>query len=108
MSAERYGGPPALQNGGKVGGLAFCCLGPLFQMVAAQRGGRCLSVEGAVLHSGTLALYINPTNGSMMLQLLLGGVSGFLVAARMLKHKIRRIFRRGETEARSDMSAERP
>ena len=45
----------------------------------------------------------------MMLQLVLGGVSGVFVAARMLKQKIRRIFRGREPEANSDVSVgERP
>ena len=45
------------------------------------------------MHIATLAAYINPTNGSMVLQLVLGGVSGFYVIGRMLKEKIVRFFR---------------
>jgi hypothetical protein len=35
-----------------------------------------------------LALYVDPGSGSMMLQLLLGGVSGVYVIFRMFKQKI--------------------
>ena len=35
-----------------------------------------------------LALYVDPGSGSMMLQLLLGGVSGIYVIFRMFKQKI--------------------
>lgn len=40
----------------------------------------------------------------MVLQLVLGGVSGVFVAVRMLKQKIRRIFRGRKPEAGSDGS----
>jgi hypothetical protein len=39
-----------------------------------------------------LALYVDPGSGSMMLQLLLGGVSGIYVIFRMFKQKIQRVF----------------
>jgi hypothetical protein len=38
--------------------------------------------------SSLLALYVDPGSGSMMLQLLLGGVSGIYVIFRMFKQKI--------------------
>ena len=39
-----------------------------------------------------LALYVDPGSGSMMLQLLLGGVSGIYVIFRMFKQKILGVF----------------
>lgn len=59
------------------------------------------------MHISTFAAYINPTNGSMVLQLLLGGVSGFYVIGRMLRQKIVRFFRprsRGSHPGETDSS----
>ena len=39
-----------------------------------------------------LAFYVDPGSGSMILQLLLGGVSGVYVIFRFFKQKILRIF----------------
>ncbi len=39
-----------------------------------------------------LGLYVDPGSGSMVLQLLLGGVSGIYVIFRMFKQKILGIF----------------
>jgi hypothetical protein len=45
------------------------------------------------LHSlAFLALYVDPGSGSMMLQLLLGGVSGIYVIFRIFKQKILGLF----------------
>lgn len=39
-----------------------------------------------------LAFYVDPGSGSMILQLLLGGVSGIYVVFRIFKQKILRLF----------------
>lgn len=39
-----------------------------------------------------MALYVDPGSGSMVLQLLLGGVSGLYVIFRMFKQKILGVF----------------
>jgi hypothetical protein len=39
-----------------------------------------------------LAFYVDPGSGSMILQLLLGGVSGVYVIFRLFKQKILRMF----------------
>jgi hypothetical protein len=44
------------------------------------------------LHPSALAFYVDPGSGSMILQLLLGGVSGVYVIFRLFKQKIFRIF----------------
>jgi hypothetical protein len=36
--------------------------------------------------------YVDPGSGSMLLQLLLGGVAGVAVAARMYWHRVRSFF----------------
>ena len=38
--------------------------------------------------------YIDPGAGSMLLQIILGGVAGLLVAARLLKNRLAGLFRR--------------
>jgi hypothetical protein len=49
--------------------------------------------EDAVLHSISFAaFYVDPGSGSMVLQLLLGGVSGVYVIFRLFKQKILRMF----------------
>lgn len=40
----------------------------------------------------SMALYVDPGSGSMVLQLLLGGVSGLYVIFRMFKQKILGVF----------------
>jgi hypothetical protein len=40
----------------------------------------------------TFAVYVDPGSGSMMLQLLLGGVSGIYVIFRMFKQRILGLF----------------
>jgi hypothetical protein len=40
----------------------------------------------------TLAVYVDPGSGSMLLQLLLGGVSGVYVIFRLFKQKILGMF----------------
>jgi hypothetical protein len=40
----------------------------------------------------SIAVYVDPGSGSMVLQLLLGGVSGLYVIFRMFKQKILGIF----------------
>lgn len=40
----------------------------------------------------SIALYVDPGSGSMVLQLLLGGVSGIYVIFRMFKQKILGVF----------------
>ncbi len=56
-------------------------------------------------HVSPLALYVDPGSGSMMLQLLLGGVSGIYVIFRMFKQKILRVFgvRVDDTEVSSTL-----
>jgi hypothetical protein len=49
--------------------------------------------EDAVLYSVSfVALYVDPGSGSMILQLLLGGVSGLYVIFRLFKQKILMMF----------------
>lgn len=48
----------------------------------------------AILQSGTAHAYLDPGAGSMLLQILLGGVAGVLVAFRLFRHRISQIFRR--------------
>ncbi len=44
-------------------------------------------------HSASAA-YIDPGAGSMLLQLILGGVAGLFVAFRLMRHRIAGFFRR--------------
>ena len=54
-------------------------------------GSQSDQLEGVVLHSvSSLAFYVDPGSGSMILQLLLGGVSGLYVIFRLFKQKILR------------------
>ena len=48
--------------------------------------------QRAVLHSLPFAFYVDPGSGSMVLQLLLGGVSGIYVFFRLFKQKILGFF----------------
>ncbi|NJB67176.1 hypothetical protein GGQ74_000816 [Desulfobaculum xiamenense] len=42
--------------------------------------------------------YLDPGTGSMLLQLLLGGVAGLAVVLKLFWHRIRRLFRPGERD----------
>lgn len=44
--------------------------------------------------------YVDPTSGGILLQLLLGGSAAYLLVARLLGQRIRRIFRRKPSEQR--------
>lgn len=44
------------------------------------------------MHTFPFAFYVDPGSGSMMLQLLLGGVSGLYVIFRIFKQKILGLF----------------
>jgi len=46
--------------------------------------------------------YIDPTAGSMMLQLVLGGLAGLAVAVRLTWRRIRALLRRDQRESRED------
>jgi hypothetical protein len=57
------------------------------------------------LHLSFLAFYVDPGSGSMILQLLLGGVSGVYVVFRLFKQRILRLFGgRTETAVSSNLS----
>jgi len=60
------------------------------------------------LHLSSLAVYVDPGSGSMMLQLLLGGVSGIYVIFRMFKQKILGFFgiHSGQPEAVDELQLE--
>jgi hypothetical protein len=59
----------------------------------ASDSARILLGEAAVLHFVSFtAFYVDPGSGSMILQLLLGGVSGVYVIFRLFKQKILSMF----------------
>lgn len=39
--------------------------------------------------------YLDPGSGSVIVQVVLGGVAGIAVAFKLLRHRILRLFRRG-------------
>lgn len=56
------------------------------------RGTSVTPEERSLLSRHVLAFYVDPGSGSMILQLLLGGVSGLYVIFRLFKQKILRLF----------------
>ena len=48
-----------------------------------------------VLSSGGAHAYVDPGSGSMLLQLLLGGVAGLVVIAKLYWHRLLRVLRLG-------------
>lgn len=46
--------------------------------------------------------YVDPGTGSLLLQVLLGGAAGLLVAAKLFWHRITALFGRRATEAKRD------
>ena len=42
--------------------------------------------------------YIDPGTGSLVLQIVLGGLAGLLVGWRFLRHKVRELFTRAKKE----------
>jgi hypothetical protein len=44
-------------------------------------------------------MYMDPGTGSMVLQILLGGVAGIAVAVRLFWHRLARLFGRKDAEA---------
>ncbi len=71
--------------------------------------GLYLDQEKYQLHLSFLAFYVDPGSGSMILQLLLGGVSGVYVVFRLFKQRILRLFGvRTETASSSDLSGQIP
>lgn len=49
--------------------------------------------------------YLDPGTGSMMLQVILGGIAAIGVAIKLYWHKLVAIFRRGENKETEDESA---
>jgi hypothetical protein len=50
--------------------------------------------------SGLVVAYVDPTSGGILLQLLLGGSAAYLLVARFLGQRIRRLFRQKPREQR--------
>jgi len=46
----------------------------------------------------SLLAYLDPGSGSVLVQVLLGGVAGVAVALRLLRHRISGLFRRRQHE----------
>ena len=72
---------------------------------------------GSVLFlTGSAQAYLDPGNGSMLLQLLLGGVAGLTVLLKLFWHRLRQVLGLGEKEgqnssalqSRADTDAESP
>lgn len=57
-----------------------------------------LAAAVALLVARPAYAYIDPGSGSMLLQLLLGGVAGLLVAFKLMRNRIAGIFRRRRPE----------
>ncbi len=57
------------------------------------------------LYTSLVAFYVDPGSGSMVLQLLLGGVGGLYVLLRLFKERIQRLFGIRPAEAQSPDTA---
>jgi hypothetical protein len=55
-----------------------------------------------LLQASQAHAYIDPASGSMMLQLVLGGLAGLAVAVRLMWKRIRALFHRGQAEPMED------
>ena len=51
--------------------------------------------------------YLDPGTGSMLLQLLLGGIAGALIVAKLYWRRFRGLFRREKTEQTTTSPSER-
>lgn len=45
-----------------------------------------------ILHSIQLLAYLDPASGSLLLQLILGGVAGVALVLKLFWHRIQRLF----------------
>jgi hypothetical protein len=50
--------------------------------------------------------YLDPGSGSMLLQLLLGGVAGIAMVFKLYWERIRSVFSRGNTDSKTAVSKE--
>lgn len=49
------------------------------------------------MSAGVLS-YLDPGSGSVLVQVVLGGVAGVAVAFKLLRHRVARLFKRGGSE----------
>jgi hypothetical protein len=61
-----------------------------------------------LLQANPAHAYIDPTAGSMMLQLVLGGLAGLAVAVRLMWRRIRAFFYRGQAQPGRDVGRDGP
>ncbi len=66
-----------------------------------QTAGLLLVLAGWLVLETPVQAYLDPGSGSMLLQVLLGGVAAIGVVAKLYWHRVTSIFRRG-TSAKDD------